>query len=195
MPNVHTVTTIYNMALDIIVENPVSSPSDNSVYARWLNRNFPHYVQTALREQPWNFAKEFVSLEAGETPAHRWAYLYDLPNGWLRVLPPTYLGVRGGTPVPYEVANNKLYADTGPSLPVEIIFDRQTPGTWDPLFATMIAARLAHGMAHRFTAKTSFVERAKEAAEQAFNIAEQTNAFEGSLEPIEQHEIIRVRGA
>lgn len=194
MPTAHTVETIYNAALDMVGELPVSLAS-GSVYARWLNRNFVHYVQSALREQPWNFACELRELNStGTAPDFRWSYAYDLPNGWLRVLPPTYLGERGGQPVHYEVKRNVLLMNEGPTQRVEIVFDEQDPGQWDPLFAAVIIARLANGLAHRATAKASYVALTKEAAASAMETAETVNAFEGSLEPIEQHDIIRVRG-
>lgn len=194
MPTAHTVTTLYNMALDYIGEFPVSSPSDTGPYARWLNRNFSHYVQMALREEPWNFAIEMHELTPDVTePDYRWDYSYTLPAGWLRVLGPTYLGERGGEVVSHQIIGNAILTNVGTSLPVEIVMDVQAPGEWDPLFAGMIAARLAYGMAHRFTAKASYAALAKETAADFKEQAAAINAFEGSLEPIEQFDILRAR--
>lgn len=195
MPSVHTVTSIYNMALDMIAEHPVASTGDNSPYARWLNRNYTPYVRAALRENPWNFACDYFELNAIEGGGNwRWRYAYDLPNGWIRVLQPTYDGHRNGRALKYEVKRNRLLMNDGPSRRVEIIMDVQNPGEWDDLFAMMIAARLANAMAHRFTGKASYVDLTARAAAQAFDAAELANAFEGSADEIDQFDIIRARG-
>lgn len=197
MPTAHTLETICNAALDIIGERPVASLMDNRAEVRWFVRNYTHYVQTALRQNIWNFATELWQLNRDVSdPAFRWRYRYGLPNGWLRVLPVTYDGWRTGQRVPYEVKSNYVYTDwlADAGMNVELVMDRQNPGEWDPLFANVIAARLAHGMAHSLTHKTSFVQLAKQAAAEAYEVAEQVNAFEGDTPPTEQHDIIRVRG-
>lgn len=194
MPTSHTRTTIYNRALDFVSEFPVEGPSDPSVYARWLNRNYAPTVETSLRQQPWNFACEFhVLLTEPVPPVMRWRNRYGLPNGWLRVLQPTRDGLRDGYPIPFAVQGN--YVLTNERIPkgVELVMNKPEPGEWDALFADLVAARLAVGMAHRFTAKTSFLDRCKQLADEAYRSAEEINAFEGSLPPPEQVDIIRVR--
>lgn len=194
MPTSQTLVTIYNMALDIVVEAPISTTTDNSPFARWMNRNFVPTVEAALRQNVWNFATELHVLnKATIQPAFRWRYQYHLPPGWLRVLPLTRGGERGGLPIPYEVKRNMLMTNAGSPLRVELVMNVQDPGEWDPLFATMIAARLAVGLAHRFTGKSFFVKQAQRIAADAMEQAEEINAYEGSLQPVEQHDIIRVR--
>lgn len=194
MPTSHTVTTIKNRALDIISEFPIEGPLDSGVYARWLNRNYAHTVEAALRQQPWNFACEFFTLLLDPTPPiMRWRNRYELPNGWLRVLQPTRDGMRDGYPIPFAVQGN--YVMTNEKVPkgFELVMNKQEPGTWDALFADLVAGRLATGMAQRFTAKNSYVAIARQLADDAYRQAEEINSFEGSLPPPEQHDIIRVR--
>ena len=194
MPTAHTLETVCNASLDIVGERPIASLLDDRAEVRWFARNYPHYVQTALRQNVWNFACELWSLNADITaPPYRWKYRYSLPNGWLRVLPPTFEGARSGTPIPHEVKGNFVLTDQAASLPVELVMDKQQPGEWDALFASMVSARLAYGMAHAFTRKASYVQLAKQMAQDAYDVAEQANAFEGNVAPIEQHDIIRVR--
>lgn len=195
MPTSLTLVNLYNMALDIVVEQPISTTTDNSPFARWLNRNFTPTVEAALRQQPWNFACEMHQLSQDPVkPSFRWHRQFSLPPDWLRVLPLTDNGYRNGYPVPHEVKRNKLLTNASSPLRVELVMNVQNPGEWDPLFATMIAARLATGLAHRFTGKTSFVDKAQGIAKEAYESAEEINAFEGSLMPVEQHDIIRARG-
>lgn len=195
MPTSATRVTVCNMALDIIVEAPIATLSDTTAYARWLNRNFTPTVEAALREQPWNFACDLFMLSADPgAPSFRWRYRYALPPGWLRVLPITEDGSRYGRQLPMEIKSNWLMTNRSGPCPVECVMNVQEPGQWDSLFVGLIAARLALGMAHRFTGKGSFVDRANQLAQNALEAAEQANAFEGSIQPVDQYDIIRARG-
>lgn len=194
MPTGHTQLTIYNTALDLVQSRPVASTAEASPECRWLNRNYEHYVRTALRADLWNFAKELHELtrQVAEPP-YNWTYGYDLPVGWLRVIPPRYLGQRTGSPIKFEVVRNTLYTDQE-TVRAGIIMDVQDPGEWDPLFADYVAAKLAYGLSHTLTHKASFKAETKQAVEDAYNIAAVVNAFESPGEDIEQFDIIRVRG-
>lgn len=196
MPTAHTVTTIYNTALDIVQSHPVTLADDRKE-VRWLNRNFAHYVRAALRQDLWNFSMELHELSATTAPDYRWTYAYGLPNGWLRVVPPTYSGYRDGQPITYEVKSQGgsmvVMTDKGDPFRVELVMDRQDPGDWDDLFANVIATRLAHGLAHALTHKASFVQLAKAAAVEAYDIAAQVNAFESPGPDVEAHDVIRAR--
>lgn len=195
MPTSATRVTVCNMALDIIVEAPIATLTDTTAYARWLNRNFAPTVEATLREQPWNFACELFKLSADPgPPAFRWRHRYALPPGWLRVLPITEDGSRYGRPLPMEIKGNWLMTNRHSPCPAECVMNVQEPGQWDSLFVTLIAARLAAGMAHRFTGKGSFVDRANQIAQNALDLAEEINAFEGTPQPADQYDIIRARG-
>lgn len=194
MPTSHTIETIFNAALDIVGERPILSLTENRKEVRWLLRNYSPYVQTSLRQNLWNFAIELWALNQTTAPAFRWTYAYDLPNGWLRVLPITYLGEPNGTPIKHSVMSNKVLTNQNNPLYVSLVMDRQDPGEWDPLFANVVIARLAHGLAHALTHKASFVQLAKQAVDEAYEVAETVNAFEGSPGETEQHDILRVRG-
>lgn len=193
MPTGHTQVTIYNMALDIVSTRPVASTAEASPECRWLNRNYEHYVRSALRTELWNFAKELRDLNRQVAePPYLWTYGFDLPSGWLRVIPPRYNGARTGSLIKFEVAGNVLYADHE-IVRTGIIMDKQDPGEWDPLFADYVAARLAHGMAHTLTHKASFKAETKAAVQEAYDIAASVNAFESPVDDTETHDVIRVR--
>lgn len=193
MPSSHTPLTLRNAALDLIGEFPLTNVNDDNVYARWMNRNVETIVQAALRQQPWNFACQWHTLTSVDPLTFRWTYAYDLPPGWLRVLPLTVDGERGSPPVPHEVKRNRLYASYASVQVVECVMDEQAPGNWDALFAGLITARLAHAMSNRFTAKARYVEYTARLAASAYEDAVEINTFEGSLEPTEEFAIIRIR--
>lgn len=195
MPTSHTITSLKNRALDMISEFPIEGPLDAGVYARWLNRNYAPTVESALRQQPWNFACEFFLLLLDPTPPiMRYRYRYELPNGWIRVLQPTRDGYRNGFPIKFAVQGNYVLTNELVTKGFELVMNKQEPGLWDALFADLVAARLATGMAQRFTAKNTYVDRCKQLADDAFRQAEEINTFEGSVPEPEQEDIIRVRG-
>lgn len=195
MPTSHTRLSIYNLAMDIVVEDALASPSENSPYARWLNRNYEHYVEVALQAHTWSFSMEFATLnrDGGFGGTQRWSYRYLRPVGALRLIPPTYRNIRGGQPIQHEVRGAYVYTNLSEDFDTEWVMRKLEPGEWDPLFAQVIAASLAEGMVHRFTRKTSFLDRAREMKREAIEAAEMVNAFEGDAQPVEQHDIIRVR--
>lgn len=196
MPTSHTQLTVFNRALDFVAEFPITTPLDGGPYARWLNRNYAPAVESALRQQPWNFACAFYQPQQdADAPTMRWRRSYSLPNGWLRVLPPTYNGERTGRKLEHAVQGNKLLTNDAIPKGVELVMNVQNPGEWDPLFADYIAAKLAVGLAHRFTAKNSFVQQCRELANEAYEQAELINAFEGSMPQPDEYDIIWSRGS
>lgn len=194
MPTSQTRTTVCNLALDLVAELPMSASTDDRPEVRWLNRNFDHTVETALRANLWSFAIEYHELDAdgGFEGNSRWRYRYSMPNGALRLIPPTQGGKRGYPPVPYELRGNKIFFGSDP-LYADFVMNITNPGEWDPLFVEVIRCSLAVGMAHRFTRKTSFLQLAMQLKQEALEVAEATNAFEAGVEQIEAYDIIRAR--
>lgn len=194
MPSTLTVLGVWNLALDVIKSTPLQSQNDDDATARWLQRNYAHIRDVALRSYDWNFAREYHSLSKDATnPPFRWSYAYTLPPDWLRVLPVTELGARNGKPVPHEVIKNKVYTNHYSPLNVRLIVRVDNTGDWDPIFTEMVKASLALGMANKFTGKNKFIELSSALLKSAQDKAEEIDTFEGSAEPVEQHDIIRVR--
>lgn len=196
MPSSLTKLQIWNLAIDVIRDTALQSTTDSTATARWLERNWQHTVETSLRAYPWGFAKQLSKLSADiDRPAFGWSYFYTPPAGWLRVLPITRYGARFGAPVPHEIIGNRIATNEGAPLCVRLIMDKSgNPGTWDSLFIEMVRAKLALGMANKFTAKNKYIEIASGLLAAATEQAEQIDAYEGSPEPIEAFDIIRARG-
>jgi hypothetical protein len=197
MPSSLTKLGVWNLAIDVIKDTALQTTGDTAATARWLERNWQHIVETTLRAYPWNFAKELHELSAdADTPPFKWSYFYSPPAGWLRVLPITQGGRRDGRIVPHELIGQRIAANYGPPLPVTLIMDKSSnPGEWDSLFTEMVRCKLALGMANKFTSKSKYIELASQMLNAATEQAEQIDAFEGTGEPIEQHDIILSRHA
>lgn len=196
MPTLHTRLTVYNMALDYLDEIPMASLPGTGVSARWLNRNFDRFVDVELTSNFWSFAMEFRELQADLSydATSRWKYRFAMPNGALRIMPPTYNGERGGRLLDYASMRGGVLLNTGSTLKAWWVFRISNPGEWEPLFAEVVAATLAMNLAHKITGKVSFVDRLIKMREDLIDRAEEINALTKVAEPIEQHDILRVRG-
>ena len=194
MPSELSLLGVYNLALDHIVETPLSSLTEDSPYQRWLTRNFSHLRDVLLRGYPWNFATQFNTLsEDSATPPFRWAARYTLPPDWLRVLPPTYLGNRGGKPIPYEVVGNYLYTDQRTTLYVRTVQRVEDLDAWDTVAIDALALSVAIRMTYRFTGKDTHRDRLIEELKGVLAHAREIDTLEGSTEPVEQHDVIDIR--
>lgn len=196
MPSSMTKLQVWNLAIDVIRDTALQTTSDAAPTARWLDRNWQHTVETTLRAYTWNFAKEMHELPADdETPPFKWSYYYSPPPGWLRILPLTYDGSRYGAVIPHEIVGQKIATNQGAPLRVTVIMDKSSnPGLWDPLFVEIVRCKLALGMANKFASKARYIEVASQLLAAAVEQAEMIDAYEGTPEPPEAHDIIRARG-
>jgi hypothetical protein len=186
---------VWNLAIDIIKDTALQSDTDSSATARWLDRNWEHTIETTLRSYTWNFAKLYAELPAEtDAPAHTWNRAFKMPGNALRLLPPRRFGQRYGRPIAHEIVGRYIYTNESAPLRVTFIMNEQDPSKWDPLFTEIVRCKLALGMANKFTSKNKFIELASQLLKTAQDKAEEIDTLEGSPEPIEQFDILRVRG-
>lgn len=195
MPSSQTKLNVWNLALDLISETALQSPTEDSAAGRWLNREWDHVVATLLRSYVWGFAKQRFKLPADATaPVFKWSYRYKMPAGTIRVLPITRYGEPGEAPVKHEIVGDYIETNEAAPLYVTCLMDySNNPGKWDALFTEMVRCTLAVGMANKFPGKVKYLDRAEKALLRAQARAEEIEAFEGSGEPTEEADIIRVR--
>jgi len=194
MPASTNQLAVWNIALDHLVEHPLSSVSDDNAYARWLTRNEANMRDTFLRQYTWNFSVQYNTLtQDGTDPDFRWSYRYALPTDWLRVLPPTYLGQRGGTPVPYEVVGDYLHCDISTTMYVRTVQRIDDYTDWDPMAVDAFGVALAMRMCMRFPSKATYRDRLLAEFTELVTEARRIDAMEGTPDPLEQHTVIDVR--
>ena len=185
---------VKNLALDHLVERPLATAGDDNAYARWLTRNYDHLRDAFLRQYAWNFSVVFDELaEDATAPDFRWSYRYPLPTDNLRVLPPTYLGRRGGKPVPHEILDGFILCDVSSALPIRYVDRVEDTTKWDPLALEAFALFLALRMTYRFTNKATLKDRIKEDYKEMLAVAHITDAGENTPEEVEQHDVLDVR--
>jgi hypothetical protein len=196
MPTQLTLVDVWNGAIDHISDKVINDPMEDTVYTRWLKRNYPNLLDAELRANPWNFAMTYHELTPTPTPPlFRWASKYQLPVGAIRFLPPTEGGVREAPTVLHEIVGDELYTNLTGKQFVRCISRITEPGRWDPMFAEMLMASLAMKMCTKFTGKMDYLVKVQAIYTNLKKEAIYTDAIEGSGEPVEQHEVISVRYA
>lgn len=194
MSSLHDKLSVWNLVLDHLVEKPLLNLTTENTYQRWLERNMDSKRDGFLRTHPWNFAVEFFVITADATaPAFKWDYRYAVPEDALRVLPITYLGQRGGNPIPFERQGDWILTDQATTLYVPCIMRRDDYSEWDNLAVEAFALAVAAQMAHRFTAKANLRAGLVEDAQTAFRTAMEIDTGEGDADPVEQHTVLDVR--
>lgn len=196
MSTIHTRYSVYNMALDYLDELPIIAPPGTGPAARWLNRNFDRFVDVELSSNFWSFALEYHELQRDGLyeKTSRWTYRYREPNGALRIVPPTYDGQRDGRLIDYARVRGGVLTKHGPALKSWWVVRIDNPGEWEPLFAEVVASTLAINLAHKITGKATYIDRLIQLRGDLIDKAYEINALEKAPEPVEQHDILRIRG-
>tara|TARA_R110002124_G_scaffold247706_2_gene412838 strand:- start:2976 stop:3563 length:588 start_codon:yes stop_codon:yes gene_type:complete len=195
MPTSVAEIDIWNMALDLLHEAPVSSPVEDTSVRLWFSRNFAQVRDSELRKFAWNFALARVQIAASaEAPAWRWAHRYELPGDCLRMLALRQNGALNGTLIAYELEADAILTDASAPLKLRYIKRVTTTGLWDPLFVDVVVARLAAKLAHWLTGKSSHAQLAEQIYQQTVREARRIDALEQFQEDLDQNNVIRVRG-
>lgn len=172
---------VYNMALDMLDEGPVTSPDDDTRAARLLARNYPPSRDETLRGHVWNFAVTRAVLPSlVQKPAFGWKNGFALPVDCVRLLPLTTGGVFDASPVPHELESGVILTDAVAPLPVRYVRRVENPSEFDPLFGRALAVRLAIYVGHVITGKQSYVERLGRIYQDVLTEARRIDALEGS---------------
>ena len=195
MPSSLAEIDVWNMALDMLHEAPVSAPTGDTAVRLWFTRNYAQVRDSELRKFAWNFALARITIAASvDAPAWRWSYKYDLPGDCLRMMPLRENGALNGTLLSYELEGDAILTNQSAPIKLRYIKRIETVGLWDALFVDVVAARLASKMAHWLTGKASFAQVADQSYRQTLQEARRIDAIEQFQENLDQNNVIRVRG-
>ena len=193
-----TILDICNQTLDALSQSrtmtQVEFDNEETPEARFFARNFAPTIQALLRANVWSFSKATDQLTAdGTAPDFEYAYRYAMPATWLRLLPITYQGDVGGQLIDFKKYGNFIHMDYAGPVNVTGVQDMQDPDLWDACFVEVAVAKLAMKYAVKLTGKTDYYRMSKDMYDEAMNTAMAIDAIEDYPDPIEQHEIVRVR--
>lgn len=140
---------ICSNALVLIGDKPIASfDSAQGPRADVANQLFPNLRDATLRMHPWNSCRTRVSLPALSTPpAYGWAYQYQLPADFLRVV---LVGKQASDNIAYEIENGLLLADITP-LPLKYIYRNTNVAQYDALLTQTLIAHCAWAFAYPLT--------------------------------------------
>lgn len=160
MGSQQTKIQIWNMTLDLLVEQPLASVDDATPVANVLRRNYEQQRDYLLERYLWKFALTRVELAADGTPPDwGWSYRFLLPTDALRIIPPTVDGSWNGRPIPFEQESGYLLCDFAGPLRLRHINRITNEGLFSNGFCELLSIRLALRCAHWLTGKTSLVDR------------------------------------
>ena len=180
-PTVITAVEVANLALDMVKEATITSMEENRAAARWMNRNFVPVRNYSLNTQIWKFAMKRAELAADpEPPAFEWKHRYRKPNDCFRVLPPRHNGSMDGRLIPHQVEGDFILTNEPAPLRVRYIRVVDNPAEWPAHFVDAVVTRLALGIAHTLTGKTSMIEILSTKHSQAMAMAASLDAAEGT---------------
>jgi hypothetical protein len=189
-------TSIANQAIDILDDNPLTSLDQGGVVAGFMHRNFGPVRDWLQEVYPFHFTKKRANLaEDTDTPAFGWKYQYTLPADCLRVLPLRKNGDWNGDLIPHEVEDGKILCDVAGPLPVRYVARKTNPAKFPPIFARLLACRLALLGSMNITGKGTYFDKANTLYQEALEHARLSDTLESGT-PEDQYDdsIIKVRG-
>lgn len=173
---------IFNMALDLLKEEPILAPTDARSAVKWMNRNYVLTRDALLRQHPWNCALFRASLAMmSDAPAFGWKYQYQVPADCLRVLPLADLGKQNGRSTPFAYERRRILTNVTAPLLLRYIGQIEEPDM-DAMFKQALAATLAGKAGNFITGKASYADRCVQLAKEAILGAQMVDALEGTPE-------------
>lgn len=190
-----TVTTICNMALDMLHEGPITSIDDDEPNARRFKRNFDNLRDSFLEIHPWNFAVKSATIAKDATdPAFGWDHRYLMPGDMLRLLPLRSRGVFEGKMMPHEIEDGYILTDLDTPIKVRYIYRNESYGSWSPTAIMTFARYLAKTFAHAITGKASMAEMQSRMFTEELRMAKRMDGMQGMSERADTTDVITVRG-
>lgn len=139
---------IANVALVRLRANTIQSLSDGSTESGCINALWDDARRSLFSLHTWNFALKETELAATtEAAPLENTYRYQMPSDLIRLV--KVLG-----DVDYRIVGNQIYANTS-KCRIRYVFDQTDTAAWSPLFADLMAARLAWELAYPITANQS----------------------------------------
>lgn len=168
---------ICNRALQKLGVKRITALTDDSVNARACNAAFVAVRQSLLRKHKWQFSIQRASLAADATaPSWGRANAYQLPSGFLKLLPPypeDNLADRD-----WIIEGRKILSDESAPLYIRYVADVTDPNEMDALFREYFSTVLAMELCQELTNSTNRKKDLKEDVIDILKDAKKANAIE-----------------
>ncbi len=181
-------TDIYNLALAMIGEKGIQSPTEKSTQKTACDVAYPVALGSLLAGQvAWGFAKKTVVLAEVGTPPDSWQYQYAYPSDGLRLLG-IVQSSKTQPATPYEVGTRAesdarvIWCDAG-SASMLYIYRVEDTSKFPPAFVDALATSLAMRVAMPLTRKLPVLKAMRELHREAISAAATIAADEQVEDP------------
>lgn len=181
-----TEVSIGNRALQILGAAPVISLTEENNRARALQVAFAAVRDAELHRRNWRFAIKRTTLPAlSTTPDSGYAYQYQVPNDYLRLLPGGDLipladltDYRSAPSALWSIEGDRILTDVGAPLSIRYIARITDASKFSASFAEALSARLAWECCDAITQSDSKQQLAERRYTMAIREARRANAFD-----------------
>lgn len=195
-----TKTDIANRALAFLGESAILDIADTTTkHSRLCNQLIDPAIDETLRLHRWNCATARATLSATDAPNHGFAYAYQLPGDFLRLLELNGEAFTGSEEY-LEIEEGQRLLSNSATAEIRYI-KRIDPSGFDPLLAKVVALQLAMDLAVPLTANLQLQGQVASLYARAMGKAAKTDAVEtGSREGrtmarlLQNSPLIRSRG-
>lgn len=182
-------TSICNIALIALGEDPITSLADNTKRAILCSARYQDVRRAVLRSHPWNCNRKQAQWASDATgPLFTFAYRYQLPGDFMRMysMPENDMAL-------WDIMDGYLYTDQGSPLDVVYGYDLQDETKFDPLLTHAIAYSLAGELAIPLTQNTERAKQALAVMEGKLGIARLIGSQENSPREWDEDILLRSR--
>ena len=138
---------IYNQALAMLTQPPLSNTVGTTAAHDLLNASWAEAVKISLESGDWDFAMKMVILARDSTtPAFSFSYFYRIPSDSARICWLSETGREGDTVPPgrYRIVGPLIASSADALYCRHVSYDfMSTPGRWSSTFGRAVAGQLA----------------------------------------------------
>lgn len=186
-----TAVSICSNALLMLGAQTINDLEEDLPRAKLAANLYPSVRDDMLRAHTWNCAVKRVVLAPNAIPpAFGYAYQFNLPGDWVRLLQVT---ARGCT-VDHRVEGQMILSDE-PSIELRYTFRNEVEATWDSALVNVMTLAMAARMAYAITSSTSEAQVRKQDLEFELRKAKAVDGQEDPAETLGDFPLLRSRNS
>ena len=187
-------TSICNIALIALGEDPIKALSENNKRAILCSARYDDIRRAILRSHPWNFALKQRNLSADPVaPLFTWQYRYAVPADFLRFYNEPEQDMAIWNIMADDTGALFIYCNDAAPLQVVYIYDCQDPTRFDSLFVQAFAYQIASELAISLSQNSQRAQQGLAMMEGKLSIARLAGAQENSPREWDDDVLLRSR--
>jgi hypothetical protein len=178
--------SICNRALQLLGDESIVSLTDDNNRARAMNLAYEPIRRRELQVRRWRFSISRASLPAlADTPDSGYAYQYQLPNDFLRLIEGGDLltsadltDFRGGEESLFSIEGQAILTDIEAPLSIRYLRDVTDAASFHPAFVETLSVAIAIATCERLTGSASKLQELRDMYSAVVKDAARANALE-----------------